>query len=74
MEAHAKVTVFATSIKDNEIGKAIYADYLPAALADGSFMTAPAPAVVGKGLEAIQEGLERLKKGVSASKLVVMLP
>lgn len=74
MKAHAKVTVFATSIKDNEIGKAIYADYLPAALASGSFIAAPAPMVVGQGLEAIQGGLERLNKGVSASKLVVMLP
>ena len=65
--------VFATSIKDNNISKAIYQDYLPTALANGSFKPRPIPTVVGKGLEELQRGLDKLKAGVSATKLVVTL-
>ena len=65
--------VFATSIKDNGISKAIYQDYLPIALADGSFKPTPEPTIVGEGLEVLQAGLDHLKKGISATKLVVTL-
>jgi hypothetical protein len=34
---------------------------------------APEPVVVGTGLEHVQEALDRIKKGVSAQKLVVLL-
>lgn len=66
-------TVFATTIKNNSIGAAIMQGYLPGALQDGSFVPWPAPTVIGHGLEQIQDGLDRLKQGVSASKLVVTL-
>ena len=61
------------SDSDNEVGAVVYADYLPKALAEGKFVAAPEPLVVGKGLESIQEALEVQKKGVSARKVVVSL-
>jgi hypothetical protein len=45
---------------------------LPVALAQGEFIPAPEPLIVGKGLEHIQEALDLSKKGVSA-KVVVTL-
>lgn len=65
--------VYAISVKDNEVGGAIYNDYLPQALEKGNFVAAPAPRVVGKGLEAIQTGIDEWGKGVSAEKIVVSL-
>lgn len=65
--------VFATTIKDNAVGKAIYVDYLPKALQAGTFVPAPEPLVAGKGLESIQAAVDLLKKGVSAKKVVVSL-
>lgn len=57
----------------NGLGKTLYADFLPEALAQGVYVTAPDSIVVGKGLEHIQTALELLKKGVSAKKVVVSL-
>ena len=57
----------------NEVGKAIYEDFLPTALAQGKYIAAPEPQVVGKGLECVQEAFEISKKGVSAKKVVVSL-
>lgn len=61
------------SVRDNEVGKTIYEDFLPKALAVGQFVAAPDPLVVGKGLEFMQDALEVQKKGVSAKKVVVSL-
>ncbi|MCJ1311423.1 hypothetical protein MMC25_005094 [Agyrium rufum] len=58
---------------DYECGKAIFRDFLPSALAEGRFAAAPGPVVVGQGLEMVQEGFERHKKGVSAKKVVIEL-
>ncbi|KAK8037493.1 zinc-binding oxidoreductase CipB [Apiospora marii] len=63
--------VVGTTLEGNEVGKAIYEDFLPRALATGRFVAAPEPEVVGKGLEFVQTALDRLKRGVSAKKLVV---
>ncbi|KAL1885324.1 hypothetical protein Plec18167_001981 [Paecilomyces lecythidis] len=64
--------VLATTIKDNAVGKAVFQDFLPAALADGRFV--PLETVsVGNSLESVQSGLDTLKKGVSAKKLVITL-
>ena len=63
----------ASSVVDNEVGPAIFRDYLPAALADGRFRPAPSPKVVGAGLGAIQTGLDAQRAGVSATKIVVTL-
>ncbi|ORY17003.1 putative quinone oxidoreductase [Clohesyomyces aquaticus] len=56
-----------------EVGKAIYEDYLPAALEQNAFIPSPKPHVVGHGLEHLQEAMNMSKKGVSATKLVVTL-
>ncbi|KLU81757.1 zinc-binding oxidoreductase CipB [Magnaporthiopsis poae ATCC 64411] len=65
--------VWGASLEDNEVGKLVYEDFLPAALRDGVFVPAPDPQIIGTDLGAIQDGLDMLKKGVSAAKLVVLL-
>lgn len=65
--------IFGTTLKDNAVGKAIYVDYLPQALASAAFIPAPSPQVVGKGLEHVQQAVNQIMKGVSATKLVVTL-
>jgi NADPH:quinone reductase-like Zn-dependent oxidoreductase len=65
--------IWGGSLVDNEVGPAVYADFLPGALADGRFVAAPPPVVVGSGLEAIETGFDVQKKGMSAEKVVVSL-
>jgi hypothetical protein len=60
-------------LKDNEVGPAIFEAFLPKALAAATFQSKPSAEVVGKGLEAVQGGLDELKKGVSAKKYVISL-
>lgn len=64
--------VWGSSLKDNEVGPAIYEAFLPKALAQGSFIPAPEPWVIGKGLESIQAGFDAQKRGVSAKKVVIV--
>jgi len=65
--------IWGGTLKDNEVGPAIYADFLPKALADGSYVPAPDPLVVGTGLEHIGAALAKQRNGVSARKVVVAL-
>ena len=65
--------VFGSDLKDNEVGPAIWTDFLPEALREGAYVAAPDAEVVGKGLESVQSGLDLLGKGVSAKKYVVSL-
>ncbi len=65
--------IFGTTLKGNEVSKVIYQDFLPRALAEGRYVAAPKPHVVGKGLEAVQAGLDAQRKGVSAAKVVISL-
>lgn len=65
--------VFGTTLKDNAVGKAIYQDFLPKALAAGTFVPSPRPEIVGEGLGSVQAGVDQIMKGVSAKKLVVKL-
>ncbi|KAK3691606.1 hypothetical protein LTR37_018561 [Vermiconidia calcicola] len=51
----------------------LWENYVTPALQNGKLKCLPEPLVVGKGLEAIQEGLDRSKKGVSAKKVVIEL-
>jgi NADPH:quinone reductase-like Zn-dependent oxidoreductase len=64
--------IFASSIAHNEVGKALFGDYLPKALEVGTFVATPEPLVVGKGLESIQAACEFQQKGI-AKKVVVLL-
>jgi hypothetical protein len=63
--------IWGSDLKDNDVGPAIYADFLPSALATGAYRAEPPAEIVGHGLGAIPAGLRRLSKGVSAKKLVV---
>jgi NADPH:quinone reductase-like Zn-dependent oxidoreductase len=63
--------IWGGSLKDNEVGPAIYAEFLGPALARGIYRAAPEAVVVGEGLAKIPEALARLRQGVSAQKLVV---
>jgi hypothetical protein len=57
----------------SKVCKVIYEDFLPQALASGSYIAAPEPIVVGSGLDHIQAGLDAQRQGVSAKKVVVSL-
>jgi NADPH:quinone reductase-like Zn-dependent oxidoreductase len=65
--------IWGGSLVDNEVGPAIFVDFLPGALAQGRFVPAPPAAVVGSGLDAIEAGFEAQRRGVSAKKVVVSL-
>jgi NADPH:quinone reductase-like Zn-dependent oxidoreductase len=65
--------VWGSTLMSNEVGPMIWRDFLPAALAEGRYVAAPSPEVVGAGLEQVQVALDRLHDGVSAQKLIVTL-
>jgi hypothetical protein len=65
--------IWGSSLLGNEVGPMIYERFLPAALAQNSYVAAPEPQVVGHGLENIPDALEQQRRGVSAAKLVVTL-
>ena len=64
-------SVFAVSILFNEVGPAVWGDYMPEALEKGKLIPKPDPLIAGKGLESIQKGIDRQRSGVSAHKVVV---
>lgn len=66
-------SLYVTDIKENEVGKAIFGHFIPQALSTGKFVAAPDPYVVGKGLEHVQTGMDLLKGGMSAKKVVITL-
>ena len=65
--------ILGSALKDSEVSKVIFDDFLPQALAEGKFVAAPDPQVVGKGLDYMQKALDLQKAGVSAKKIVVSL-
>jgi NADPH:quinone reductase-like Zn-dependent oxidoreductase len=65
--------IWGSDLIANEVGPLIFEAFLPAALAEGRFVAAPCPTLVGTGLAQIPEALERQRRGVSAAKLVVTL-
>jgi hypothetical protein len=65
--------VWGSELKKNEVGPAIFAEFLPKALENGSYIIAPEPEVIGHGLDQIQNAFDTLRNGVSAKKLVVTL-
>lgn len=48
-------------------------NWMAKALADGTLQPTPNPEIVGEGLDAIQAGIDRVRKGVSATKVVIKL-
>lgn len=56
-----------------EVGNAVWREYIPKALAAGQFQAKPDPVVIEGGLEKVQEGIDILRKGVSAKKIVMNL-
>lgn len=67
------VPAWSSRLQENEMGPAIYHDFLEKALENGTFLCRPMPQVVGKGLGAVQKALDILAKDVSASKILVSL-
>jgi len=61
----------APGVTDLDIGDAVWRKYLPAALAAGKFQAKPDPEILEGGLEKVQEGINILRKGVSAKKIVI---
>ncbi len=51
----------------------VYVNFLESALAKEQFVLGPEPYIVGCGLDKINEGLEIIKKGTSARKIVVSI-
>ncbi|GAB1218206.1 hypothetical protein ATERTT37_007459 [Aspergillus terreus] len=75
-ERFAPKFIHATSLVQDAnrgIGEWVWGTYVPQALAKGTLKPKPDPCVVGTGLKDIQHGVDLLKKGVSAQKLVVTL-
>ena len=54
-----------------EITHPVWENFITPALESGQLKCLPKPLVVGKGLEYLQEALDKNKAGVSATKLVV---
>jgi len=55
------------------VGKGVYEDFLPQALASGQIVPAPDSEVTGNGLGAVEAACQRQKAGVSGKKIVVTL-
>ncbi|APA08882.1 hypothetical protein sscle_04g036520 [Sclerotinia sclerotiorum 1980 UF-70] len=54
-----------------DLGDAVWRKYLPAALAAGKYLAKPDPEVLQGGLERVQDGMDIVRKGVSAKKIVI---
>lgn len=59
--------------KDCVVGRDIFGQFLPAALAARQYVTAPRTRIAGHGLEAVQTAMDVQRDGVSAEKVVVTL-
>lgn len=64
---------FCPEVMNNDVGPMIYKEFFPQALEKGLILPKPEPLIVGHGLESVQAGLDRLKAGVSAAKIVIPL-
>lgn len=65
--------IWGSSLRDDDLGQAVWGEYLPSALASGTFRPVPAARVVGNGLASVQAAIDLHRHGVSAEKLVVTL-
>lgn len=60
-----------TAFNFPDVADALWRDYLPQALAKGLFQAKPDPFVIKGGLSKVQDGLDMMRKGVSAKKIVI---
>jgi hypothetical protein len=67
----ALVNALDPGLVDLDIGDAIWRKYMPQALTAGKFQAKPDPMVLEGGLERVQDGINILRKGVSAKKVVI---
>jgi hypothetical protein len=51
----------------------VWDSYIKEAVSSNAIKFLPEPLVVGQGLESVQKGLDHLKEGVSATKVVIEL-
>lgn len=58
---------------DKDLALASFGDFVPKALAAGSFVASPKAHVAAQGLEGLQDAINYTMKGVSATKVVVNL-
>ncbi|KAF7190452.1 Dehydrogenase orsE [Pseudocercospora fuligena] len=58
----------------NDVGEKIWGKWVTPALESGLLKCKPEPKIVGDGLEKIQDAVNIMSKGVSATKLVVTIP
>ena len=65
--------IFGSTLIKNEVGRAIWVDFLPKALANDRYVAAPEPLIIGHGLESVQAAFDYQKAGVSAKKVVITL-
>ncbi|KAK9470918.1 chaperonin 10-like protein [Dipodascopsis tothii] len=65
--------IFATRLPRDVVGPAVFNSFLTDALAKGKFAIVPEARIVGHGLDKVQEALDTILEGVSATKLVVTL-
>jgi len=65
--------VWGSSLMNNEVGPMLWGEFLPRALAEGSYTPMPRAEIVGSGLASIQPALDALRRGASATKYVVTL-
>ena len=65
--------IWGSALISNNVGPMLFASFLPDALASGRYRAVPRHSVVGHGLDCIPTALDRQRKGVSATKLVVTL-
>lgn len=54
-----------------DIGDAVWRKYIPEALANGKFRAKPEAFIIEGGLEKVQVGVDMLRNGVSAKKIVI---
>ncbi|OJJ72134.1 hypothetical protein ASPBRDRAFT_43529 [Aspergillus brasiliensis CBS 101740] len=64
---------FLTYDSNKHVADGVWRDFVSKALENGRLKPKPHPEVIGKGLDALQNGVDVLKKGVSAKKIVVTL-
>lgn len=69
--ARAVFALDITSKDSGSVARAVYHDFVPAALEKSSLTCKPDPHVAGEGLKDVQTGLDVHRRGVSAKKVVI---